>query len=102
MERKRATKVIQLYTHDSVLVGYITAVGRSEITDLLQGIFAQGWTGIKVRAVNARRVGDVILVANEYTAIGSGTKAGETLGGKSSHVLINVDGEWLSTMHTAV
>jgi uncharacterized protein (TIGR02246 family) len=90
-----------LYTADSVLVGYMTAIGRAEIQKLLNGIIAQGWTRIKMRAVNVRRIGDVILMANEYTAIGSGANAGKTLDATSSHVLVHADGEWRSALHTA-
>jgi hypothetical protein len=68
---------------------------------LLQGIIAQGWTRIKIKIVNVRKVGDVILVANAYSAIGSGANAGKTLEATSSHVLVHTDGEWLSALHTA-
>jgi uncharacterized protein (TIGR02246 family) len=90
-----------LYTADSVLVGYVTAIGRAEILKLLGGIIGQGWTQIKMKAVNVRKVGDVILMANEFTAIGSGANAGKTLDATSSHVLVHADGEWRSTLHTA-
>jgi len=96
-----AEALATLYTSDSVLVGYVTAIGRSEILKLLQGIIGQGWTRIKMKAVNVRKAGDVILVANEYTAIGSGANAGKTLDATSSHVLVHIDGEWLSALHTA-
>jgi hypothetical protein len=56
---------------------------------LLQGIIAQGWTRIKIKIVNVRKVGDVILVANAYSAIGSGANAGKTLEAASSHVLVH-------------
>jgi uncharacterized protein (TIGR02246 family) len=96
-----AEAVAKLYTADSVLVGYVTAIGRPEISKLLGGIIGQGWTQIKIKAVNVRKVGDVILVANVYTAIGSGANAGKTLDATASHVLVHTDGEWLSTLHTA-
>jgi len=48
---------------------------------------------------NTRRIGDVI--ANEYTAIGSGENAKTTLDAKASHVLVHTDGEWLSALHAA-
>jgi hypothetical protein len=92
--------VSTLYTADSVLVGYKTVVGRTDIAALLQSILDLGWTGITIKIVNARAVAGVILIASDYTAIGSGTNAGQTREGKSSHVLTHVDGTWLSAMHT--
>ena len=89
-----------LYTADSVLVGYRTAVGNADIAALQQSIRDQDWTGIAIKVVNARAVAGVILVACEYTAIGSGRNAGQTRDGKSSHVLTLIDGAWLSAMHT--
>jgi uncharacterized protein (TIGR02246 family) len=96
-----ADAVAKLYAIDSVLVGYVTAIGRPAIVKLLSSIIAQGWTSIKIKAVNIRKVGDVILLANEYTAIGSGPNAGKTLDATASHVLVHADGEWLSALHTA-
>jgi uncharacterized protein (TIGR02246 family) len=96
-----AEAAAQLYTVDSVLIGYVTAIGRAEIQKLLGGIIGQGWSRIKMQAVNVRRVGEVILMANEYTAIGSGANAGKTLDATSSHVLVHDDGEWRSALHTA-
>jgi hypothetical protein len=43
----------------------------------------------------------VILIANEYAATGSGENAGKTLNASASHVLVESNGEWLSTLHTA-
>lgn len=96
-----AEAVSQLYTPDSVLVGFATAIGRSQICELLRGIIGQGWTSIRIKVVNVRRVGGVILIASEYAAIGSGENAGKTLNAASSHVLVETNGEWLSTLHTA-
>lgn len=96
-----AEAAAKLYTADSVLVGYVTAIGRAEIVKLLREIIGQGWTQIKIKPVNVRKIGEVILVANEYTAIGSGANAGKTLAATSSHVLVQTGGEWLSTLHTA-
>jgi uncharacterized protein (TIGR02246 family) len=96
-----AEAVAELYASDGVLVGYFTAAGRSEILKLVQGIIGQGWTQIKIKAVNVRRIGDVVLVANEYTAFGSGANAGKTLAATASHVLVHADGAWRSTLHTA-
>lgn len=86
---------------DGVLVGFVTAIGRSQICEVLRGIIGQGWTGIRIQIVNVRQVGGLILIANEYTAIGSGQNAGKTLNASASHVLIESNGEWLSTLHTA-
>jgi uncharacterized protein (TIGR02246 family) len=96
-----AEAAAKLYTADSVLVGYITAIGRPEILKLLRRIIAQGWTQIRIKAVNVRQIGEVILLACEYTAIGSGANTGKTLDATSSYVLVHADGEWRSTLHTA-
>jgi uncharacterized protein (TIGR02246 family) len=96
-----ARAAAELYTADSVLVGYMTAVGRAEIEKLLAGIIDHGWTQIKMRPVNVRRIGEVILLACAYTAIGSGANAGKTLDATSSHVLVRADGVWRSALHTA-
>jgi hypothetical protein len=45
-----------LYTADSVLVGFRTAVGKTDIAALLQSIRDQGWTGIAIKVVNARAI----------------------------------------------
>jgi uncharacterized protein (TIGR02246 family) len=99
--RHGAAAAAQLYTPDSVLVGAAIGIGQPQIARLLAGLFAQGWTAIRIRLVNARTVGDVVLVAAEFTATGSGAVAGKTLNGKSSHVLTRVGDTWLSAMHTA-
>ena len=96
-----ADAAAELYTADGVLVGFTTALGRDEIRKTLRSIMDQGWTQIKMRVVDARRVGGVVAMANEYTAIGSGAMEGKTRDATSSHVLVEVDGEWLSTLHTA-
>jgi uncharacterized protein (TIGR02246 family) len=92
---------LKMYAPDSVLVGYVTAKGQSEIAALLGGIFAQGWTKISIRVVHAREANGLILIANEYTATGSGPNAGKTLDAKSSHVLALAGESWVSVMHTA-
>jgi hypothetical protein len=51
--------------------------------------------------VNVRPIGGVILIASEYAAIGSGENAGKTLNAASSYVLVESNGDWLSTLHTA-
>jgi len=96
-----AEAVSRLYAPDAVLVGFVTAIGRSQICELLRGIIAQGWTSIRIKIVNVRQIGGVILIANEYAATGSGENAGKTLNASASHVLIESNGEWLSTLHTA-
>jgi len=92
--------VSALYTSDSVLVGFRIAIGRTDIAALLQSIRDQGWTGITIKVVHARLVSGAVLVACDYTAIGSGGNAGQTRDGKSSHVLTKIDDRWLSAMHT--
>jgi uncharacterized protein (TIGR02246 family) len=96
-----ARAAANLYTPDSLLVGYCIAIGRTEIEKLLGMIFNQGWTKISIKVVEAREFGDVVLVANEYSAEGSGPSTGKTLNGKSSYVLANVGNTWLSAMHAA-
>jgi uncharacterized protein (TIGR02246 family) len=96
-----AQAAARLYAPDAILVGYVTALGRDEIANLLQGIIQQGFTSVQITVTEARRIGDVVLAANEYVATGSGQSAGKTLSAKSSHVLVYLDGEWLSAMHTA-
>ena len=97
-----ADAVAKLYTADSVLVGFTTAIGRPEILKLLEIIIGQGWTRIKIKVVNVRRVGDVILFVNEYTATGSsGENTGKTISATASHVLVHAEGAWLSALHTA-
>lgn len=91
----------KLYTPDSVLIGYVTAVGQTEIEKLLTGIFEQSWTKISIKLVNARKIDNVVLIANEYTASGMGPNEGKTLDAKSSHVLTQVGDTCLSAMHTA-
>lgn len=92
---------LDLYAADSVLVGYVTAIGKPEIANLLAGIFAQGWTKIKIKVTNAREINGLVLVANDYRATGSGPNEGKTLDAKSSHVLASVGQSWVSVMHTA-
>jgi hypothetical protein len=85
-----------------VLVGFATAIGRSEVLKLLAVIIGQGWTQIKIKVVNVRKVGDVILFVNEYTATGSsGENTGKAISATASHVLIHAEGAWLSALHTA-
>jgi ketosteroid isomerase-like protein len=96
-----AGAVSRLYASDAVLVGLVTAIGRSQICELLRGIIGQGWTSIRIKIVNVRQVGGVILIASEYAAIGSGENAGRTLTATSSHVLVESNGTWLATLHTA-
>jgi uncharacterized protein (TIGR02246 family) len=91
----------QLYTSDSMLIGGAMAIGRDAIEKALTGLFNQGWTRIEIAIAHAQAHGDVVLVASTFKAHGSGANAGETLAGKSTHVLTKVDGMWLSAMHTA-
>jgi len=90
-----------LYTPDSVLVGRAMASSRPEIARALQAMYDQGWTTLSIKVANARSVGDVVLLAAEFTAFGAGANAGKTLTGRSSHVLVRVGEEWLSAMHSA-
>jgi uncharacterized protein (TIGR02246 family) len=94
-----AAAVANLYTPDGVLVGAAMGVGQPEIERLLDMLCKQGWTKISIKVLNAREVGGLVLVASEFSAVGSGPNAGKTLNGKSSHVLTQVGDTWLSTMH---
>lgn len=92
---------VRLYTADAVLVGAAMGAGQHEIERLMGLLYKAGWTSIAIKVVNARAVGGVVLVACEFTAQGSGDKERMELQGKSSHVLTQVDGTWLSAMHSA-
>jgi hypothetical protein len=54
-----AEAVSRLYASDAVLVGLVTAIGRSQICALLRGIIGQGWTSIRIKIVNVRQVRDL-------------------------------------------
>lgn len=95
-------KVTELYAEDSILVGYATVKGKPGIAGLLGQIIGQGWTGIQIKTTHAQSIGDIVLVANEYTAIGSGEKAGQSLNARSSHVLAKSGDKWVTAMHTAM
>src|SRR5260221_12659504 len=96
-----AAAAAKLYTADSVLIGAAIGIGRPEIERLLDRLIQHGWTRISIKVVNVREVGGVVLVASEFSAFGSGPNAGKTLNGRSSHVLTQVDGNWLAAMHSA-
>ncbi|HET6159782.1 MAG TPA: SgcJ/EcaC family oxidoreductase [Dongiaceae bacterium] len=91
----------RLYTSDSMLVGGVTAIGRSQIETALTALFNQGWASIDIKVTHARAVNGMVLVASDFTATGSGPNAGKTLAGRSTHALTQIDGAWLSVMHTA-
>ena len=95
-----ATAVAELYTADGILAGRSVAQGREEIATALNGLYQRGWTAISVRALHVRETAGTVLVVSEFTAFGSGAMEGETLGGKSTHVLTQVGGDWLSAMHS--
>lgn len=90
----------KLYTNNCILVGYKTVVGRVEVSELLHSIIRQGWTKIQIKTVKVKLLDGVILIANEYQAIGSGEKEGEVLDAKSSQVLTKLNDNWLTAMHT--
>jgi uncharacterized protein (TIGR02246 family) len=96
-----ADGVARFYDQDAVLVGQAAVRGRARIAELFKAIIAQGWTGVRIRPVHVRRIGDIILIVNEYTALGSGDQAGKSMDARSSYVLARVDGEWSIVMHTA-
>ncbi len=92
---------MKLYTPDAMLIGAAMGMGQHEIERLMSILYKQGWTTVKIKVVNARLVGGLVLAACDFTALGSGDKAGTELQGNSSHVLTQVDGVWLSAMHSA-
>lgn len=91
----------RLYTSDAVLVGAAMGVGPHDIERLMSILYRQGWTTVRIKVVNARLVGGLVLAACDFTALGSGDKAGTELQGNSSHVLTQLGGTWLSAMHSA-
>lgn len=99
---KGSKELIKLYTPDCILVGYQTVQGSPQISELLQGIINQGWTSISIKQVLNKSLDDNnILLACEYTAIGSPALNGQQMTAKSSYVLTQENGEWLIAMHTA-
>ena len=94
-------QVMSTYADDSVLVGYITAVGKANIEAFLRGLLSEGWNRVEIRITNVREINGLILIGNEYTAFGSGANAGRRIDAKSSHVLSLVDGAYVSVLHTA-
>jgi uncharacterized protein (TIGR02246 family) len=88
-----------LYTPDAILIAKRVANGRDEIVAALNAMFQRGWTAITTNIVHVRLVAGAVLVVGEFTAFGSGAIEGETLGGKSTHVLTQADGAWLAAMH---
>lgn len=95
-----AEAVAALYTADSVLIGRSIAKGREEIEVALKALFQRGWTAISTNTLHVREAAGTVLVVSEFTAFGSGGAIeGETLNGKSTHVLTQVGGDWLSAMH---
>jgi uncharacterized protein (TIGR02246 family) len=94
-----AEAVAALYTVDSVLIARSIAKGREEIAMALNALFQRGWTSISINTLHIREAAGTALVVSEFTAFGSGAIEGETLSGKSTHVLTQVGGDWLSAMH---
>jgi uncharacterized protein (TIGR02246 family) len=94
-----ADALAALYTENAVFTARRIALGRTEIAAALNAMLQRGWATV---TINIRHVGEaagVVLVVSEFTAFGSGPIEGETLGGKSNHVLTEVNGAWLSAMH---
>jgi len=94
-----AQALAALYTADGILVARSVAKGRDEIVTALNAMFERGWTAISTNILHAREAAGTVLVVGEFTAFGSGAIEGETLRGKSTHVLIQAEGAWLSSMH---
>lgn len=87
-----------VYTGDAVLCGLEIVRSREQIGPVLDAIVGQGWTTISIEVVQARRVGEVILLACRYTA----QSAQDAIASKSSYVLVESDGCWKIAMHTAL
>ena len=96
----KINELSNLYLENAILIGYKTIVGQSFIAELLQNIYDQGWSKIQIKTKEVIIHENIILVANEYQAIGSGQKNGEILEAKSSHTLIQRSGNWITAMHT--
>jgi hypothetical protein len=58
-----AEALSRLYTVHGVLAGFVTAIGRSQICEVLSGIIGQGWPSIRIKIVNVRQVDGLILIA---------------------------------------
>jgi uncharacterized protein (TIGR02246 family) len=95
------SEAAKLYTPDAVLVGAAMGIGPHDIERLMTILYRQGWTTVRIKVVNARLVGGLVLAACDFTAQGSGDKAGTELQGNSSHALTKVCDRWLSAMHSA-
>ncbi|MBV8568234.1 MAG: nuclear transport factor 2 family protein [Methylobacteriaceae bacterium] len=96
-----AAATAQLYAPDALLVGQAIGVGRGDLERLLGLLHQQGWTRIAIKILHVRETGEVVLVACQFTAFGSGPNAGKSLQGKSTHVLTRIGESWMSAMHTA-
>lgn len=91
-----------LYSINSILVGYEIVQNRENIAKILQQIYDQGWTKIKIETVKTSNIDDnIILVANIYEAFNSKDANAKPLKTKSSHVLNKIDNVWLTKMHSA-
>jgi ketosteroid isomerase-like protein len=96
-----AEAVSSLYAAESMLVGQTISSDRQTIQRVLQGLWAQGWTRMTIRVVNARALGEHVLAACEFEAGGTGSREGQTLRGHSSHVLVRSGETWLTALHSA-
>jgi uncharacterized protein (TIGR02246 family) len=94
-----AEALAALYTGDAIFTARKIALGRTEIAGALNAMIQRGWTAVTINIRHVRETAGVVLVVSEFTAFGSGPIEGETLGGKSNHVLTEVNGAWLSAMH---
>ena len=94
-----AEAVAELYAADGMLVARTIATVRGEIAAALNAMIQRGWTAISINVLHVREAAGTVLAVSEFTAFGSGAKEGETLSGRSSHVLTQAGGDWLSAMH---
>lgn len=94
-----AEALAALYTEDAMFTARRIALGRTEIATALNAMLQRGWTAVTINIRHVNETSGVVLVVSEFTAFGSGPIDGETLGGKSNHVLTKMNGTWLSAMH---
>jgi ketosteroid isomerase-like protein len=87
----------QLYAADAALVGASITRGRSDVQRLLETIYSQGWTTIRMKVLHVVESAGAVFLVVDYSAEG----VGGTVQAKSIHVLANEDGRWRSVLHVA-
>ena len=91
-----------LYADDAVLVGKDIVQNKDNILSALKNIYKAGWHKIKIESTLTFQPHEAfIIVVNKYEAFGTINGEEKQVCTKSSHVLQNVDGKWVSIMHSA-